>query len=185
MSGKSVRNTDCLALTPRIRRASYTGYSSPSRYQTNHESLSLRQELLKKMKRNQRTTDIPPVVFATISRRIHDLRLWQCGPCASHPDCMRGIHWLRCKGWKEGKRKSAITVKGQTTIPKHLGLQPGDRVKFFVASRWQCVVLLPKLSASAIRGMVKSRNPRPVTAEPMTAVVAKAALSRNPRRRHR
>jgi len=32
--------------------------------------------------------------------------------------------------------ESAITVKGQATIPKpireHLGLQPGDRVKFFV-----------------------------------------------------
>ena len=32
--------------------------------------------------------------------------------------------------------ESAITVKGQATIPKsireHLGLHPGDRVKFFV-----------------------------------------------------
>jgi AbrB family looped-hinge helix DNA binding protein len=32
--------------------------------------------------------------------------------------------------------ESAITVKGQATIPKaireHLGLRPGDRVKFFV-----------------------------------------------------
>jgi antitoxin PrlF len=47
------------------------------------------------------------------------------------------------------------------------------------------VVLLPKLSASAIRGIVKSRNPRPVTTEQMTAAVAQGALSRNPRRRHR
>jgi AbrB family looped-hinge helix DNA binding protein len=88
----------------------------------------------------------------------------------------------------EGKMESAITVKGQATIPKpireHLGLQPGDRVKFFVHPDGS-VVLLPKLSASAIRGMVKSRNARPVTTEQMTAAIADGALSRNPRRRHR
>jgi antitoxin PrlF len=88
----------------------------------------------------------------------------------------------------EGKMESAITVKGQATIPKpireHLGLQPGDRVKFFVHPDGS-VVLLPKLSASAIRGMVKSRNARPVTTEQMNAAVAEGALSRKPRRRHR
>jgi len=88
----------------------------------------------------------------------------------------------------EGKMESAITVKGQATIPKpireHLGLQPGDRVKFFVHPDGS-VVLLPKLSASAIRGMVKFRNARPVTTEQMTAAVAEGVLSRNPRRRHR
>jgi antitoxin PrlF len=87
-----------------------------------------------------------------------------------------------------GKMESAITVKGQATIPKtireHLGLQPGDRVKFFVHPDGS-VVLLPKLSASAIRGMVKSRNARPATTEQMTAAVAESALSRNPRRRRR
>ena len=84
--------------------------------------------------------------------------------------------------------ESAITVKGQATIPKaireHLGLQPGDRVKFFVHPDGS-VVLLPKISASAIRGMVKSRNARPVTTEKMTAATAEGALSQNPRRRHR
>jgi antitoxin PrlF len=84
--------------------------------------------------------------------------------------------------------ESAITIKGQATIPKvireHLGLQPGDRVKFFVHPDGS-VVLLPKLSASAIRGMVKPRNARPVTTEQMTAAVAESAVSRNPRRRHR
>lgn len=84
--------------------------------------------------------------------------------------------------------ESAITVKGQATIPKairkHLGLQPGDRVKFFVHPDGS-VVLLPKLSALAVRGIVKSRNPRPVTTEEMTAAVAESAVSRNPRRRHR
>jgi antitoxin PrlF len=84
--------------------------------------------------------------------------------------------------------ESTITVKGQATIPKsireHLGLQPGDRVKFFVHPDGS-VVLLPKISASVLRGMVKSRKPRPVTTEQMTAAVAAAALSRNSRRRHR
>jgi antitoxin PrlF len=88
----------------------------------------------------------------------------------------------------EEKMESAITVKGQATIPKpireHLGLQPGDRVKFFVHPDGS-VVLLPKLSASAIRGMVKSRSARPVTTEQMTAAVVEGALSRNSRRRHR
>lgn len=84
--------------------------------------------------------------------------------------------------------ESAITIKGQATIPKsireHLGLQPGDRVKFFVHPDGS-VVLLPKLSASAVRGMVKSRTRRLVTTEQMTVAAAQGAVSRNPRRRHR
>ena len=84
--------------------------------------------------------------------------------------------------------ESAITVKGQATIPKpireHLGLQPGDRVKFFVHPDGS-VVLLPKVSASAVRGMVKSRKPKPMTTEQMTTAVAEGALSRKPQRRHR
>ncbi len=62
--------------------------------------------------------------------------------------------------------ESAITVKGQATIPmavrKHLGLKPGDRVKFFMHPDGT-VVLLPKLPAAALRGIVKSRRRRPVT----------------------
>jgi len=84
--------------------------------------------------------------------------------------------------------ESAITVKGQATIPKsireHLGLQPGDRVKFFVHPDGS-VVLLPKLSVSAVRGIVKSQNRGPVTTEQMTAAVAESALSRDVRRRRR
>jgi antitoxin PrlF len=84
--------------------------------------------------------------------------------------------------------ESAITVKGQATIPKpireHLGLQTGDRVKFFVHSDGS-VVLLPKLPASAARGRVKSRRPRPVITEQMTVAAAEGALSGNPRRRQR
>ena len=84
--------------------------------------------------------------------------------------------------------ESAITVKGQATIPKpireHLGLQPGDRVKFFVHPDGS-VVLLPKISASAVRGIVKSRSRRPVTTGQMTTAAAEGAVSRNPRRQPR
>jgi AbrB family looped-hinge helix DNA binding protein len=81
--------------------------------------------------------------------------------------------------------ESAITSKGQATIPKsvreHLGLKPGDRLKFFVHPDGS-VVLLPKRPASILRGIVSSR--RPVTIEEMgEAAAAGAAASALPRRR--
>jgi len=80
--------------------------------------------------------------------------------------------------------ESAITVKGQATIPKairqHLGLKPGDRVKFFVHPDGS-VVLLPKLSAAALRGIIKSRRRRPVTIDEMTEAAAEGASGVAPR----
>jgi antitoxin PrlF len=74
--------------------------------------------------------------------------------------------------------ESAITVKGQATIPKaireHLGLKPGDRVKFFVHPDGS-VVLLPKLSALSLRGIIKSRRRRPVTIAEMTEAAIEGA----------
>jgi antitoxin PrlF len=73
--------------------------------------------------------------------------------------------------------ESALTVKGQATIPKtireHLRLKPGDRVKFFVHPDGS-VVLLPKLPASALRGIIKPRR-RPVTIAEMAAAAAEGA----------
>jgi antitoxin PrlF len=84
---------------------------------------------------------------------------------------------LKCNG---GAMESAITVKGQATIPKaireHLRLKPGDRVKFFVHPDGS-VVLLPKLPAAALRGIIKSRRRRPVTTAEMTEAVAKGAVA--------
>jgi antitoxin PrlF len=84
--------------------------------------------------------------------------------------------------------ESAITVKGQATIPKpirdHLGLQPGDRVKFFVHPDGS-VVLLPKLPVSAIRGLLRSPTRRRVTTDQMAAAAARGAMNRNPRRSKR
>lgn len=83
--------------------------------------------------------------------------------------------------------ESAITVKGQATIPKairdHLRLKPGDRVKFFVHPDGS-VVLLPQLPASALRGIVAKRQ-RPVTVEQMTAVAAEGAADMAPRSKRR
>ena len=84
--------------------------------------------------------------------------------------------------------ESAITVKGQATIPKaireHLGLKPGDRVKFFMHPDGS-VVLLPKLSAVAFRGIVKSRRGRPVTVEEMTKCAAEGAANIAPSAKRR
>ena len=81
--------------------------------------------------------------------------------------------------------ESAITAKGQATIPKairdHLRLKPGDRVKFFVHPDGT-VVLLPKLPAVALRGMLKSRRRRPVSIEEMNEATAATRRSRTARR---
>jgi antitoxin PrlF len=80
--------------------------------------------------------------------------------------------------------ESAITVKGQATIPKaireHLRLKPGDRVKFFVHPDGS-VVLLPKLHAAALRGMIKSRRRRTVTIGEMAEAAAEGAAGVAPR----
>jgi antitoxin PrlF len=87
----------------------------------------------------------------------------------------------------EDSVESALTRKGQATIPKaireHLRLKPGDRVKFFVHPDGS-VVLLPKLPVTALRGMVKHRG-SPVTIEEMNeAAIAGAneGISRGRRR---
>jgi antitoxin PrlF len=83
--------------------------------------------------------------------------------------------------------ESAITSKGQATIPKaireHLGLKPGDRVKFFMHPDGS-VVLLPKLPASALRGIAAGRLPT-VTIEEMNEAVAEGAVDAAPRARRR
>jgi AbrB family looped-hinge helix DNA binding protein len=82
--------------------------------------------------------------------------------------------------------ESAITTKGQATIPKaireHLGLKSGDRLKFFIHPDGS-VVLLPKRPASILRGIVK-RQRRAVSIDEMSeAAVAGAALGALSRRR--
>ena len=83
--------------------------------------------------------------------------------------------------------ESAITSKGQATIPKaireHLRLKPGDRVKFFLHPDGS-VVLLPKLPVAALRGIVKPRRPTVTVAE-MNEAAAAGAAAMAPRRGRR
>lgn len=78
---------------------------------------------------------------------------------------------------------SAITVKGQATIPKaireHLKLKPGDRVKFFLHPDGG-VVLLPKRPASILRGIVKAK--KPVSIDEMNEAVVQGDTGRALRR---
>ncbi len=76
--------------------------------------------------------------------------------------------------------ESAITVKGQATIPKavrdHLGLKPGDKVKFFLHADGH-VALLPKIPVSRLRGAARRDGP-PVTVEDMDDAIAQGAVER-------
>lgn len=83
--------------------------------------------------------------------------------------------------------QSTITAKGQATIPKaireHLGLKAGDRVKFFVHPDGS-VVLLPKISASALRGIVEAPG-QAVGIDEMNEAIAIGASADTPRRGRR
>jgi AbrB family looped-hinge helix DNA binding protein len=80
--------------------------------------------------------------------------------------------------------ESALTIKGQATIPKairkHLHLAPGDRVKFFVHPDGS-VVILPKIPTASLRGMLRTR--KRATLEEMDRAIAEGAASRNKRSR--
>ena len=74
--------------------------------------------------------------------------------------------------------ESALSIKGQATIPKairdHLCLAPGDRVKFFVHPDGS-VVILPKISTSALKGMLHRSGRRAVSLEDMESSIADGA----------
>lgn len=84
--------------------------------------------------------------------------------------------------------ESAITIKGQATIPKmvreYLGLKAGDRVKFFLHPNGS-VVLLPKLPATALKGILRSRRRKPVTIDEMTQGASEGASDQKPRAKRR
>ena len=82
--------------------------------------------------------------------------------------------------------ESALTTKGQATIPKaireHLRLEPGDRIKFFMHPDGT-VVILPKIPASALRGIISAhRRPGsvPPSVEEMDAAIAAGATRSRP-----
>jgi AbrB family looped-hinge helix DNA binding protein len=82
--------------------------------------------------------------------------------------------------------ESALSIKGQATIPKairdHLHLKPGDRIKFFVHPDGS-VVILPKISTSKLKGIVKAR--RRVSLNDMETAIGEGAISGRQRTRRR
>jgi antitoxin PrlF len=77
--------------------------------------------------------------------------------------------------------ESALSIKGQATIPKairdHLRVGPGDRIKFFINPDGT-VVILPKVPATALKGIVRARKSGPVSLEEMDSSIAKGAAGR-------
>ena len=69
---------------------------------------------------------------------------------------------------------ATITSKGQTTVPKpvrdHLGLKPGDKVRFFIAPDG-AVTMLPVLPISSLRGFSR-KSDEPVSIEEMNEAIA-------------
>lgn len=84
--------------------------------------------------------------------------------------------------------ESTLTCKGQITIPKeareHLGLKPGDRVKFFIQPDGH-VVILAKIPISALKGIVPKRKGRPPSLAEMDAAIEARAAARFMRGTHR
>ena len=78
--------------------------------------------------------------------------------------------------------ESALSIKGQATIPKaireHLHLEPGDRIKFFVHPDGS-VVILPKLRASVLKGIISPRKRRPVSVDEMNEAVEAGVIDEN------
>jgi antitoxin PrlF len=76
--------------------------------------------------------------------------------------------------------ESVLTVKGQTTIPKpireHLGIEPGDRIKFFVHPDGT-VVILPKIPPSALKGIISSRRRKAPSIEEMDKAIIAGATA--------
>jgi antitoxin PrlF len=82
--------------------------------------------------------------------------------------------------------ESSLTVKGQATIPKairkHLHLEPGDRIKFFLHPDGS-VVILPKVPTSSLKGIVPADKRRRVSLEDMEAAIAESAAGVRRRKR--
>lgn len=81
--------------------------------------------------------------------------------------------------------ESALTIKGQATIPRavrdHLGLAPGDRIRFFIHPDGS-VAILPKIPTAALKGIVRAPRRR-VSLAKMEAAIAQGAVARSARRR--
>ncbi len=73
---------------------------------------------------------------------------------------------------------ATLTSKGQTTIPRdvrrHLGLKPGDKLRFILEDDGRVVVVAATLPVSALLGVLPA-PPKAVTLEEMRAAVRERA----------
>ncbi len=76
--------------------------------------------------------------------------------------------------------ESAVTSRGQTTLPKAvreaLGVGPGDRARYAILDNGE-VRVLPVLPLSRLFGVLKHEGP-PVTLEDMERAVVEGATGR-------
>jgi antitoxin PrlF len=72
---------------------------------------------------------------------------------------------------------SAVTSKGQITIPKEirdlLGLKPGDRVVFEKDRTGRVLLKATSTDIRSLRGILKTKRKRPVTIEEMNEAIAR------------
>ncbi|MDP3736142.1 MAG: AbrB/MazE/SpoVT family DNA-binding domain-containing protein [Hyphomonadaceae bacterium] len=79
--------------------------------------------------------------------------------------------------------QSTLTSKSQATIPKevreHLGIAPGDTVKYFNLPDGRTYIL-PVRPAASVRGVLKGKSKRktPVSTEEMSSAIKKSAVKR-------
>jgi antitoxin PrlF len=70
---------------------------------------------------------------------------------------------------------SAVTVKGQTTIPreirKHLNIQPGDKIDFVIEKSGKVVLEPATLDVKALEGILHRPGMKPVPVEDMKKAV--------------
>lgn len=71
---------------------------------------------------------------------------------------------------------STITHKGQTTIPiqirSYLGIQPGDKVEFFVDDDGRVVLQPLTADVTQLKGMLPKPK-KPISIEKMNAIIKK------------
>jgi antitoxin PrlF len=103
--------------------------------------------------------------------------------CAGTTQCVV-LLFIESKG---KNMESALSIKGQATIPKaireHLHLGPGDRIKFFVHPDGS-VVILPKVRTSVLKGIVRAPKRR-VSVEEIEAGAVAGATERMRRMKRR
>lgn len=76
---------------------------------------------------------------------------------------------------------ATLTTKGQTTIPKeireHLGLRPGDRMRFLIDPDGRVTVEAATLSVRDLRGILPKPS-RAVSIEEMEETIRRRAAGR-------